>query len=121
MSFIRHQKVPNGHKMVSFEVVSLFANFPLDITLEIILKRMYDNNKISTFITKKEMKELILLCTKGLHFTFDGKTHVKTNGVAMGSPLGPGLLGIFIVELENNLIQTLLKQYFSKKSSISCI
>ena len=56
MSFIRRQKVPNGHKMVSFEVVSLFANFPLDITLEIILKRIYDNSKISTFITKKEMK-----------------------------------------------------------------
>ena len=56
MSFIRRQKVPNGHKMVLFEVVSLFANFPLDITLEIILKRMYDNSKISTFITKKEMK-----------------------------------------------------------------
>ena len=51
------------------------------------------------------MKELILPCTKGVHFTFGGKTYdVQTNGVAMGSPLGPVLSGIFIVELENNLI-----------------
>ena len=105
MSFIKHQKVPDGHKMVSFDVVSLFSNVPLDTTIENILKRIYDNNEITTSITKKEMKELILPCTKGVHFTFGGKTYdVQTNGVAMGSPLGPVLSGIFIVELENNLI-----------------
>ena len=50
-----------------------------------------------------------MLCTKGVHFTFDGKTDddVETDGVAIGSPLGPVLSGIFMVELENNLIQTL--------------
>ena len=53
------------------------------------------------------MGELILLCTKGVHFTFYGKTYVQTNGVAMCSLLGPVLLGIFMVELENNLIHTL--------------
>ena len=42
-----------------------------------------------------------------MHFTFDGKTYVQTNSVAMGSPLGPVLSGIFMVELENNLIHTL--------------
>ena len=50
------------------------------------------------------MEELILLCTNGVHFTFDGKTYVQMNGVAMGSPLGSVLSGIFMVELENNLI-----------------
>ena len=107
MSFIKHQKVPDGRKVVSFDVVSLFTNVPLDTTIEIILKRIYDNNEINTSITKKEMKELILLCTKGVHFTFDSKTYVQTNGVAMTSPLSPVLSGIFMVELENNLIQTL--------------
>ena len=43
----------------------------------------------------------------GVHFTFDGKTYVQTNGVAIGSPLGSVLSGIFMVELENHLIQTL--------------
>ena len=40
-------------------------------------------------------------------FTFDDKTYAQTNGVAMGSPLGPMLSGIFMVEWENNLIHTL--------------
>ena len=107
MSFIKHRKVPDGHKMVSFDVVSLFTNVPLDAAIEIILKRIHGNNEINTPITKMEMKELILLCTKGVHFTFDGKTYVQTNGVAMGSPLVPVLLGILMVELEKNLIHTL--------------
>ena len=38
MSFIKHQKVLDGHKMVSFDVVSLFKDVPLDTTIEIILK-----------------------------------------------------------------------------------
>ena len=107
MNFIKHQKVPGGHKMVSFHVVSLFTNVPLDTNIDIILKGIYDNNEINTSITKKEMKELILLCTKGVHFTFDGKTYVQTNGVAMGSPLGPVLSGMFMDKLENNLVDTL--------------
>ena len=53
------------------------------------------------------MKELILLSTKGVYFTFDGKTYVQTNGVTMGSPLGQVLSGIFMVKLKNNLIHTL--------------
>ena len=51
MSFIKHQKVPDGHKIVSFDVVSLFTNVPLDTTIKIILKRIYNNNEINTSIT----------------------------------------------------------------------
>ena len=53
------------------------------------------------------MKELILLCAKVVHFTFNGKTYVHISSVAMVSPLGPVLSGTFMVELENNLINTL--------------
>ena len=107
MSFIKHQKVSNGHKIVSFDVASLFTNVPLDTTIEFILKRMHGNNKINTSISKTEMEKLFPLYTEGVHFTFGGKIYVQTNGVAMSSPLDPVLLGIFMVELENNLIQTL--------------
>ena len=51
MSFIKYQKVPDGQKMVSFNVVSLFTNVRLDNTIKIILKRIYSNNEINTSIT----------------------------------------------------------------------
>ena len=107
MSFIKHQKVPDGHKMVSFDVVSPFTNVPLDTNIEIILKRIYGNNQINTSITKKEMKEVILLCTMRVHLTFDDKTYVQTNGMTMGSQLYQVLPRIFLAQLENDLIHTL--------------
>ena len=64
--------------------------------------------EISTDITKSEMKELLNLCTKSVHFTFEGNIYVQNDGVAMGLPLGPILANIFMVELERSVIPTLM-------------
>ena len=58
-------------------------------------------------IPKKEMRELLYLCTKNVHFTLNNKTHLQVDGVAMGSPLGPVSANIFMAELERNIIPTL--------------
>ena len=42
------------------------------------------------------MKELLLLCTKNVHFTCNG----QIDGVAMGFLLAPLLADIFMKELE---------------------
>ena len=43
---------------------------------------------------------LLELCTKELHFSFNGKIYKQIDGVVMGNPLGPVLANIFMVELE---------------------
>ena len=53
------------------------------------------------------MKTLLELCTKDMHFAFDGKIYRQVDGVAMGSPLGPVIANIFMVELERRLIPTM--------------
>ena len=58
-------------------------------------------------MTKKELKELLILCTKNIHFTFGAKTFVPSGRVAIGTPLGQVLADIFMVELENTLVPTL--------------
>ena len=77
VKYIQKQKVPDGYKMVSFDVASLFTNVQLEETTEIILKRTYVNRKISTDISKQEMKELLILCTKNVHFTFNNETYIQ--------------------------------------------
>ena len=54
------------------------------------------------------MKELLNLYTKSVHFTFDGNVYVQNDGVTMGLPLGPVLANIFMVELEQSVIPTLM-------------
>ena len=46
------------------------------------------------------MRDLLLLCTKNVHFSYNGDIYRQVDGVAMGSPLDPVLAGIFMVELE---------------------
>ena len=86
---VKSKNVPNGYQMVSFDVKSLFTNVSLDPTIDIVLRRIYDKHELQTSITRSEMKELLILCTKNVHFTFDNVIKVQNDGVAMGSPLGP--------------------------------
>ena len=53
--------------MVSFDVKSLFTNVPSEYTIDLILKRIYDNGKLSTGITRSEMKEMLKLKIYILH------------------------------------------------------
>ena len=52
ISKIKNEKVPDGYQMVSFDVKSLFANVPLDQTIQLVLKRIYEKHEVSTNITK---------------------------------------------------------------------
>ena len=104
---IKTIKAPEGYKAISFDVVSLFTNVPLKKTIDIILRKVYDERSINTKIPKKDLKKLLLLCTQGTPFTFDGKMYIQIDGVMMGSPLGPLFSDIFMNELENTIIPTL--------------
>ena len=92
---------------MSFDVTLLFTNVPLDFTIDVILKRIYDENEVNTNILKQQIKDLLFLCTKNLHFSYNGDIFTQVDGVAMGSPLGPVLAGIFMVELERTILPTL--------------
>ena len=111
MEIIKHKKVPEGFQMVSFDVKSLITKVPLETTIDIIL-RIYTNHELTTSLNKKEMKELLLLCTKNVHFTFNGQNYIQVDGVAMRSPLAPSLVDIFMIELERLLIPNLQKITF---------
>ena len=78
----------------------------------IIIRHIYEFKEIDTRITKNEMRELMLLCTKNVHFTFNVKAFTQVDSVTMRSPLAPILAGIFMVELERKLIP-MLKDHLS--------
>ena len=77
VKYIQKQKVPYGYKMVPSDVTSLFPNVLLEETIEIILKRTYVNKETTSDIPKQEMKELLILCTKNVHFTFTNETYIQ--------------------------------------------
>ena len=71
MKKIKQETIPDGYKIVSLDVKSLFMNVPLEKTVGITLARIYDRKEINTQIMCPEMKELLTLCKKDVHFTLD--------------------------------------------------
>ena len=104
---LKKERIPRKYKMISFDVKSLFTNVALDETISIVLRKIYDEGKIETNIPRNVMKELLLLCTKHVHFTFNGDIYIQLNGVAMESPIGPLLTHVFMCSLEEAVVTTL--------------
>ena len=99
--------IADDEEMVSFDVVGLFTNVPLDHTIKIILDRIYNKKEIKTEIPEEDMKLLLEMCTKNVHFSFNEQIYTQVDGVAMGSPLGPVIAGIFMVSLEIQTVPNL--------------
>ena len=107
MTTIKNVQVPSGYHMVSFHVKSLFTNVPLKYTIGLVLEQIYNKGELVTNITRSEMKEMLLPCTKNVHFSYNHDIYIQRDDVAMGSPLGPVLAGIFMVNLERLLVPKL--------------
>ena len=69
---VKNRKVPERYEMISFDVESLFTNEPLQYIIDIVLNKIYVENKINTKIKRNDMKNILYLCTKNVPFTFNG-------------------------------------------------
>ena len=94
--------------MVSYDVSSLFTNVTLNETIQLLANRSFTNNWFNTTydlnLTKPDLVDLLSVATKGQLFQFSGAVlYEQTDGVAMGSPLGPLLANVFMSHIEETL------------------
>ena len=100
----------DGYAFVSFDVVSLFTNVPLERTINVIMNRIYDKKLIQTNLKKSTLKKLIKdTCTKTV-FSCNNQLYEQIDGVSMGSSMGPLLANIIMTELEESVIQPLINE-----------
>ena len=90
----------------------LFTNFPLESTIDIILNRIYDRKELTTNIGRKDLRDIILLCTNNVLFNFNKGIYKQTDGIDIGSPQDPFLTGILMVELEYTMVTRLSKHLY---------
>ena len=104
---IRSLEIANGDILVSYDVSSLFTNVPLDETIQLLAKRAFTTNWFNTTydlnLTKMDLVDLLSVATKEQLFQFNGALYEQTDGVAMGSPLGPLLANVFMTHIEEKL------------------
>ena len=83
--------------MVSLDIESLFTNVPVSETIDIILTKLFtDGISVYHGFSRSEFSTLLKLAVEDSFFTFDSKLYKQTDGMAMGSPLGPLFANIFL-------------------------
>ena len=95
--------------MCSFDVFSLFTNVPLDETIKICSEALYDQSNSRPVIPMDVFVELMKSTPSSLEFSFNNTMYKQTDGVAMGSPLGPALANIFVGYYEEKLFSQVQK------------
>ena len=117
---IRSSPMNEEDILVSYDVTALFTNVPLSETIDILVDKAFTNDWFNqTYdlnLEKEELTQLLEVATTNQLFQFDGQLYEQTDGVAMGSPLGPLMANVFICHLEDKLardgmVPSLYKRY----------
>ena len=102
LSRIKKFKFNPDDSLISFDVESLFTNVPLQQTIDIISQYVYSPNSASTPPFPVEtFKQLLCFATSGI-FMYNNKFYRQTDGICMGSPLGPTFANFFLGHLEQS-------------------
>ena len=79
----------------------------LEETINIALDRIYHQKEMNISVNRNDMRNLLLLCSENVHFCFGSDIYQQNDGVVKGSPIGPVVAGILMVELETRIIPTI--------------
>ena len=92
--------ISEEYTFVSFYFESLFPNVPLKKTIEIILNRACSDKQISTTLSKRLLKKLLLVACTKTAFTFNKELYGQIDSVSKGSPLDSLMANVLMTELE---------------------
>ena len=97
-----------GYRYYSLDVVSVFTNVPLNRTIKIILKRLYEEKLLATNLRKSTLKKLIKDTCIKTAFSYNNKVYKQIDGFSMRLSLGPVLANIIMTELEKIVASDLI-------------
>ena len=98
-------KFSSEQKLVSFDVVSLFTNLPLEETIKLIADELFsEENKNQPLMKKEIFIKLLRLATQG-QFLYKDILYKQIDSVTMGSPLGLTIANFFLTNLENGILK----------------
>ena len=111
---VRNTSFNDNDIIVSYDVTSLFTNVPLDETISLLAEKAFTNNWFNATYNL-DLIELLNIATKDQLFQFNGELYEQSEGVAMGSPLGPLMANTFMCSLEEQLkLRNKLPSYYRR-------
>ena len=97
--------LPDNEEYVSYDIVSLFTNIPLDETIDYITGSIYTHKKLPQICTKLIFCRLLEKITKDCTFQLCFKFYKQVDGCPMGRPLSVTLSNIYVAKTKDDIIE----------------
>ncbi|XP_068729026.1 uncharacterized protein [Montipora capricornis] len=100
---IKTVQVPDDHKLVSFDVKSVFTSIPLQLALDCTETR-HQQLHLQLPVLTNDLMDLLNLCLASTYFQYNGKHYKKLHGTAMGSPVSVVVAKIVMQNIEEQAL-----------------
>ena len=90
--------------MYSSDIKSLFTAISLNETIDTCAQTLFDINEAEPSLTKESFVKLLHLATTSVELGANGQMYQQLSVVAIGSPLEPTLVNIFVASQEALLL-----------------
>jgi hypothetical protein len=98
---IKDLEIEEDEMMVSFDIVALFPNVPIDKAINTMKHHV---GRVNIEQSKKQfIIKSVEVCTKMNQFQFRGKFYKQTKGLGIGSSISPKMASFFMLHFENKL------------------
>ena len=105
IDIIRTVQIPHDHKLVSFDVKSLFTSIPLQLALD-CTETAIRNSAHELPLPKDDIMDLLKLCLTCSFFQYNDKHYKQLHGTAMGSPVSGVVAEIVMQNIEQQALVT---------------
>ena len=94
---MKEERVEADETLVSFDVTSLFTNVPTDEAVEVIHRKLMEEDLVErTPLSPQRIAELLQLCLKSTYFSYNGEFYEQRQGAAMGSPVSAVVANLYM-------------------------
>ncbi|CAH2086613.1 unnamed protein product [Euphydryas editha] len=100
VSEIKDLQLTQNETMVSFDVQSLFTCLPVQDCIEIVRRRLVENDM------PEEYAIILKHCLTTGYLLWNHKYYIQVDGVAMGSPVSPIVADIYMEDFEDRALKT---------------
>ena len=91
--------------MISFDVVSLFTQVPIQLALKTAKQRLQTDPELNqrTGLSTTDLIKGLEICLNSTNFTFRGKHYKQVFGTAMGAPISSVVTNLVMEKLKHEL------------------
>ncbi|XP_071574822.1 uncharacterized protein [Temnothorax nylanderi] len=105
-TYVSYMRIDEDVKLISLDVVSLFTNVPVELTLDSVRQR-WNYIETNCAIPCDDFIQAVKFVLDSTYFIFNGVCYRQTFGSPMGSPFSPTIADITLQDLETRAIGTL--------------